>query len=102
MPRRPENFKAPRDHVIRGDWPEAELHGPPEAVYAQEVARRLRDAIGARSLKEVAREAGIADVTVKAILDGKNYTDIRTIARLEAALGKPLLADWRTRRRTGG
>jgi hypothetical protein len=96
MPRRPT--EAPRDHVVSGEWPEAELDGDPGAAYAQAIARALRDGLRERSIRSIGRDAGVADVTVAAVLSGANHLDIRTLARLEAALNTPLLPGWRKRK----
>jgi hypothetical protein len=99
MPARNTGERAPNLHVTAGDWPDADLDGTEAAIYAQHVARQLRDAIGTRSRKEIARLSGLSDVTIEAALSGRNYVDVRTLARLESALGKPLLPNWPKRRR---
>lgn len=99
MPARSTGERRPANHVTQGDWPDATLDGTPAATYAQHIARNLRNAMGDRSRKEIARLSGLSDVTVAAVLAGDNYPDLRTVARLETALGKRLLPDWPARTR---
>jgi len=70
-------------------WPEVA-----SSDYAAEAARilalNLRDAMGDRSAREVARVAGMSDATVRHILAGTIWPDLRTIAHLERALGVAL------------
>ena len=99
MPARNTGEQRPKHHVTNGNWPEATLDGTPAATYAQHLARNLRDAIGDRSRKEIARLTGLSDVTIAAVLTGDNYPDLRTVARLETALGRRLLPDWPARTR---
>ena len=67
-------------------WPDVEAvdrHG--------EVARRyvlsLRAAIGARSVRSVARDAGLDEGTVRRVLAGESWPDLHTISRLNDSLG---------------
>ena len=68
------------------DTPSSSAHG--------EVARRfalnLRAAIGDRSIRGAATECGLAHVTLLSILDGKNWPDLETVAKLENGLGTSL------------
>lgn len=86
---------APTDHVVSGEWPNAILDGDPGAQYAQRIARRLQQALDTKgmSMREVARCAGVAHATVAAVLQGRNFADIRTIGLLEDALYTNLLFD---------
>lgn len=43
-----------------------------------------------RSVRSVAREAGLDEGTLRRTLAGATWPDIRTIALLERALGQPL------------
>ena len=93
--------QAPIDHVVTGEWPEAELDGDIGAAYAQDFARRLRDAIDGRSYPVIAELSGVPRMTISVLVAGKSYPTLLTIARLEAALG-PLLADKKARLALGG
>lgn len=68
------------------NWP----HGP-SADPAAETARRfvlnLRDALSDRSVRGVARDAGVDERTIRHILAGSVWPDLSTISRLERALG---------------
>lgn len=99
MPARQTGERQPNRHVTSGTWPNATLDGTPAAIYAQHVARRLRDEIGDRSNREIGRITGLAGVTIAAVLNGDNYPDLRTLARLEDALDAQLLPDWPARRK---
>lgn len=57
---------------------------------ARQLAVRVRTAIGDRSIRAVAREAGLDEGTIRRTLSGDTWPDIRTIALLESALGVPL------------
>lgn len=83
----------PRSFLISGDWPEGKIEGPIEVRYAQELAQRLRSAVGASSLREVARAARIDHTTISAIMAGQRWADLVTIARLEDALEVRLWPD---------
>lgn len=59
--------------------------------HAAETARRfvvnLTAAIGHQSLRGVARDAGIDEGTIRAVLAGSVWPDLRTMALLEKAVG---------------
>ena len=76
-----------------GEWPDGSVDGPAEVRYAQQLAIRLRDAIGGRSLREIARAARVDHTTISAIMAGRRWADMVTIARLETALGVRLWPD---------
>lgn len=83
---RHSDLRAPVHYVVRGEWPEAELSGPSLVMYAQLFARRLRKAIGARGIREVARDSGLSHSTLLAVLHGERWPDMVTVARLEESL----------------
>jgi len=66
-------------------WPDA-----PSADLAGEAARcfvlNLMSAMGERSVRSVANDAGLDEGTVRRILAGAAWPDLRSVARLEAAL----------------
>lgn len=70
-------------------WPDTPTIDP-----AAEAARRfvlnLRDALGDRSIRGVARDAGVNERTIRHILAGSVWPDLHTISNLETALGRAL------------
>lgn len=74
------------EYVVGDAWPNAKLKGPRLVLYAQVFARRLQAAIDERSLREVARLAGISHSTLLAVMAGQRWPDMVTIAKLEEAL----------------
>ena len=87
----PKEPKEPRatPAMLSPKWPEKPSTDP-----AGEAARRfalnLRDAIGDRSVRAVARDAGINEGTIRKILLGKTWADLHTIWSLESALDTEL------------
>lgn len=69
------------------------------ALYGQSVGDELKRQMAAQSLTliEVTRRSGLALNTVRRARDAEGWIDLRTLARLEAAVGAPLLPDWRAR-----
>lgn len=67
-------------------WPES-----PSPDYAAEIARQLAQnlkvSLGKRSVRSAVEGAEVDEATVRRILAGSIWTDLRTIARLEYALG---------------
>ena len=57
---------------------------------ARQFALNLRTAIGDRSVRSVARDAGIDEGTIRNVLSGAAWPDLRTITRLESSLGRRL------------
>lgn len=89
MPRRVDLHPRPRDYLTEdGTWPDGPLQpdAPPEARLAQAVARRLRQAQGGRTLRDLADEARTSTRPIFDILHGNRWGSLPTIARLEAAL----------------
>ncbi|MCR2825017.1 hypothetical protein [Microbacterium sp. zg.Y909] len=70
-------------------WPDA-----PSSDSAGETARQfvlnLRSALGERSVRAVAEHAVLDEATVRRVLSGAAWPDLRTVARLEEALGTRL------------
>jgi len=93
MPRRAGLDGPPCSYLVEGEWPDGRVEGPPEVHYAHQLAKRLRAAIGGRSLRDVARQARLDHTTVSAVLAGERWADLITIARLEVALGHRLWPD---------
>lgn len=70
-------------------WPEVPSEDPLAEV-AREFAVRLRQAMGAQSIRAVATEAGVAHVTLLRVLNGLVWPDLATVTRLEIALDADL------------
>jgi hypothetical protein len=79
----------PREYVIQGAWPDGTLAkgAPFEARHVAEMAKRLKDAIGDRTLRSVAKESNVSIGTLSSLLGGKTWGDVVTLVRLEQALG---------------
>ncbi|TFC84127.1 helix-turn-helix transcriptional regulator [Cryobacterium sp. TMT3-29-2] len=75
---------APRD-LVEG-WPDVS-----SADSVGEVARRfavnVQTAIGERSVRAAARDAGLDHTTLLSVLHGRSWPDLATVARLENGLG---------------
>lgn len=71
------------------DWPDGEaIDETTEKVRA--LAVNLREAMGSLSLREVGDRTGVNHAAVRAILEGRVWADVRTLARLEVGLGVSL------------
>ena len=68
------------------NWPEVPC-ADPVADKARKLVLNLRAAIGERSIREVATMAGVDRATIGAVLQGKSWPDIVTLAKLEHQLG---------------
>ena len=84
-PRQP-GTRPPADYISSGSWPTGKLEGPRVVLYARGFAMRLGAAVGGRSLREVAREAGLSHSTLLAVMTGARWPDMVTIAKLEDSL----------------
>ena len=94
----------------RQTWPDGRLKSdaPPEAVRAQEIARRLRDRCKSRfedhdedrgfDPDKVAAAAQVSRTTVEDLLDGRIWCDLPTIARIEGSLDVALWGNQQSRR----
>lgn len=78
---------SPRE--LTPSWPDAESDDPIGEV-ARLFARNLRSEIGKRSVRSVAVTSGLSHVTLLAILEGRVWPDLATIARLERGLNATL------------
>lgn len=74
--------------------------GSAEVDYARMLKANLEVAMDQRRLtiRDVAERAGLSHGTVHNVLKAKGWADLRTVARLETALGEPLVDDWEERR----
>jgi transcriptional regulator with XRE-family HTH domain len=77
----------PRELV--DSWPDMPALDPTAEV-ARQLAENLRLAIGDRSVRSVARAADVDHSTIAAILNGRTWPDLYTIAKLERGLGMDL------------
>ena len=79
----------PRDYLIdEAQWPDGRLrlHAPPEARLLKGIASRLQEAVGDKSLRDIAKECGVAPQTVLNILAGTTWAHALSVARLERGL----------------
>jgi hypothetical protein len=86
-------YAPPRTWVTEaGQWPEGPFapDAPPYALVTASVVSAYRSVAGTRSLRSVAREAGIDPTALGRMLAGETVPDVHTVAVLEDALGVPL------------
>ena len=84
-------------------WPEGNIKqgAPPSAALAKAIALRLSKKLNYKSkarsqrtsARQTARRAGLSPRTITNIIEGTNWPDIDTIARLENALDMDLWGD---------
>ncbi len=90
-------YAPPRTWVDEtGEWPDGPFRAdaPPYALVTAAIVRRYRDAAGRRSLRSVARAAGIDPTSLGRTLSGETVPDVHTVAVLEDALQVPLWPTW--------
>lgn len=68
------------------DWPDVPC-ADPVAERARELVLNLRKAMSQRSIRQIASTTGVDRATIGAILQGKSWPDIVTLAKLEEELG---------------
>ncbi len=88
-PRQP-GLDAPRTYLRSGVWPTGSVDGPVPVGYVQRFCIRLAIAMGDRSIREVARAAGLSHTTLLAVMSGARWPDAITVAKLEDSLGQDL------------
>lgn len=71
------------------EWPDVESQDPIGEV-ARQFAINLRTAMGARTLRDVAKLTDVDHTTIQAILQGRSWPDLYTMAKLEFGLGVDL------------
>lgn len=88
MPKRPSRSDISQQDV---SWKD-----PPEEKYLHDLVVLLKKHMRTQdfSYGRLAKYAGVSKGTVVALCRGRVMPDLRTIARLEAALRVPLLPDW--------
>jgi transcriptional regulator with XRE-family HTH domain len=62
----------------------------PIGEVARQFALNLRIAIGDRSLRKAAEDTGVDHSTIQAILQGRSWPDVFTLAKLERGLESDL------------
>ncbi|WP_313354500.1 helix-turn-helix transcriptional regulator [Microbacterium sp.] len=72
--------------MLSSGWPD-QASTDPVGEAARRFVLNLKAAIGERSIREVARDAGIDEGTIRKILLGESWPDLRTIWKLESSLG---------------
>ena len=80
------NLNSPASYTSMGDWPRGAVDGPRVVLYAQAFAQALQEAVGSRSIRDVARAADLSHTTLLAVLHGERWPDMVTIAKLEETL----------------
>ena len=78
---------SPRE-LVEG-WPDTRTDDPVGEV-ARQFALNLRAAIGDRSLRAAAEAAAMDHSTIQAILQGRTWPDLYTVAKLEQGLDTDL------------
>ena len=88
--------RQPKDHLINGHaWPEGRLSrkAPKEALLVQELVKRLKDAMGDKSLEQIEELSGVNKTSISRLLRGESWGTLPVIARLEQILGEDLWGD---------
>ncbi|AWB85267.1 helix-turn-helix domain-containing protein [Mycetocola zhujimingii] len=75
----------PSPRELAEGWPDSPSADPVGEV-ARQLALNLRAAIDNRSLRAAAEAAGVDHSTILAILQGRTWPDLYTVARLEQGL----------------
>lgn len=73
------------------DWPRAVIEQH-EAETARLFVLQLLDAMHGRSVRSLARDAGLDEKSLRKIIAGVSWPDLRTIARLENTTGRKLFS----------
>lgn len=84
------DLRTPASFVRAGTWPHEPLLEPGLAEYARQIALNLLEAMGSRSIREVASAAGLTHSTLARVLSGERWPDTLTLAKLERALSTQL------------
>lgn len=79
----------PSPASLTSDWPNV-ASSDPAAEKARLFAVSLGQALQGHSVRSVAAAADIDEATIRRVLAGSAWPDLRTIAMLETALGQPL------------
>jgi Helix-turn-helix len=79
----------PHPRELAADWPSVPGVDPIGEV-ARLFANNVREAIGDRSLRAAAADTGVDHTTILAVLEGRTWPDLATIAKLELGFGVDL------------
>ena len=93
-------YLPPREWVVPdGSWPAGPFQegAPPYARVTAAIACRYQEVVGTRSLRSVARAAGIDPTSLGRTLAGETVPDVHTIAVLEDALETELWPSYSSR-----
>jgi hypothetical protein len=74
-----------KPNELTDKWPDSVIDDPIGEV-ARLLAVNLRTGIADRSIRSVATACGLSHVTLLAVLEGRVWPDLATIARLERGL----------------
>lgn len=94
------SYREPVEFTARGGrWPAGPWRSetPAYARVTAALVSRLQDELGARSIRDLARDAGVGHATLSRLLAGKVVPDLATIAALEDALRADLWPSRATR-----
>jgi len=97
--------KEPIEFVSTGQWPRATLATPAgadetllvPAKIMQEFARRLGAEMERQHLNtySLEKKSGVPEATIRRLLAGRSFGNTVNMLRLEEAIGKPLLGEFR-------
>lgn len=82
MPNKPH--PAPKD--LTSSWPDEPSSGPAGEA-ARQFAVNLRAAMGEKSIRRVAADAGLEEGSVRRVLSGTSWPHLRAMVMLEESLG---------------
>ncbi|MBB5643055.1 helix-turn-helix domain-containing protein [Cryobacterium roopkundense] len=74
---------------LAAGWPDV-VSVDPIGEVARQFALNVRAAIGDRSIRAAAQDVGVDHSTIVAVLQGRTWPDLATIARLELGFGVDL------------
>ncbi|MET0714899.1 MAG: helix-turn-helix transcriptional regulator [Mycetocola sp.] len=72
--------------ALSDGWPHMPSADPIGEV-ARQFALNVEAAIGERSVRAAARDVGVDHATIRALIAGKSWPDLATIAKLERGFG---------------
>ena len=75
--------------ALSDGWPHVPSADPIGEV-ARQFALNVEAAVGDRSVRAAARDVGIDHATIRALIAGKSWPDLATIAKLERGFGVDL------------
>ena len=97
MPSRRDLLTRPRDYLLSiGKWPHGPFKANPpyELLFFVELSKRLNDLCydeeHPTTITAIAKDANLSVQTVFNVLEGRTWSDLPTIYRLEVALNAPL------------